>query len=36
MKLRVSNETVLGNVQLDGEVFSKGAAKVPLTSGSRF
>ncbi|HEU4416629.1 MAG TPA: carboxypeptidase-like regulatory domain-containing protein [Candidatus Angelobacter sp.] len=33
MKLRVSNETVLGTVQLDGEVFSKGAAKVPLTSG---
>lgn len=33
MKLHVSNETVLGTLQLDGEVFSKGAAKVPLTTG---
>lgn len=33
MKLHVSNETVLGALQLDGEVFSKGAAKVPLTTG---
>jgi Carboxypeptidase regulatory-like domain len=33
MKLRVANQTVLGTVQLDGEVFSKGATKVPLTSG---
>jgi carboxypeptidase family protein len=33
MKLHVANQTVLGTVQLDGEVFSKGAAKVPLTSG---
>ncbi|HEY2390307.1 MAG TPA: carboxypeptidase-like regulatory domain-containing protein [Candidatus Angelobacter sp.] len=33
MKLHVTNQTVLGTVQLDGEVFSKGAAKVPLTSG---
>jgi hypothetical protein len=33
MKLHVTNQTVLGTVQLDGEVFSKGVAKVPLTSG---
>jgi hypothetical protein len=33
MKLHVANQTVLGTVQLDGEVFSKGSAKVPLTSG---
>jgi len=33
MKLHVTNQTVLGTVQLDGEVFSKGAAKVPLTRG---
>jgi hypothetical protein len=33
MKLHIANQTVLGTVQLDGEVFSKGAAKVPLTSG---
>jgi Carboxypeptidase regulatory-like domain len=33
MKLHVANQTVLGTIQLDGEVFSKGAAKVPLTSG---
>ncbi|MGC2694832.1 MAG: carboxypeptidase-like regulatory domain-containing protein [Candidatus Angelobacter sp.] len=33
MKLHVTNETVLGTVQLDGEVFSKSAAKVPLTTG---
>ncbi len=33
MKLHVANETVLGTLQLDGEVFSKGAAKVPLTTG---
>lgn len=33
MKLHVTNETVLGTLQLDGEVFSKGAAKVPLTTG---
>lgn len=33
MKLRVAGQTVLGSVQLDGEVFSKGAAKVPLTTG---
>jgi hypothetical protein len=33
MKLHVTNETVLGALQLDGEVFSKGAAKVPLTTG---
>ncbi len=33
MKLHVTNDAVLGTVQMDGEVFSKGAAKVPLTSG---
>jgi carboxypeptidase family protein len=33
MKLHVANQTVLGTIQLDGEVFSKGAAKVPLTNG---
>jgi hypothetical protein len=33
LKLRVAGQTVLGTVQLDGEVFSKAAAKVPLTSG---
>src|SRR5215469_1586255 len=33
MKLRVAGQTVLGTVQLDGEVFSKAAAKVPLTTG---
>src|SRR6476660_2659625 len=33
MKLHVTNETVLGTLQLDGEVFSKGAANVPLTTG---
>jgi len=33
MKLHIANQTVLGIIQLDGEVFSKGAAKVPLTSG---
>src|SRR5262249_49412904 len=33
VKLHVSNGTVLGTVVEEGEVFSKGAAKVPLTSG---
>jgi hypothetical protein len=33
MKLHMANQTVLGTLQLDGEVFSKGAAKVPLTTG---
>ena len=33
MKLRVASDTVLGTVQMDGEVFSKSAAKVPLTNG---
>ena len=33
LKLRVAQESVLGIVQLDGEVFSKGETKVPLTSG---
>jgi len=33
LKLRVAESSVLGSIQLDGEVFGKGAAKVPLTSG---
>src|SRR5215813_5978605 len=33
LKLRVENESVSGTVQLDGEVFKKGMAKVPLTTG---
>ena len=33
LKLRVENESVSGAVQLEGEVFKKGMAKVPLTSG---
>ena len=33
LKLRVESESVLGSVQLEGEVFKKGVAKVPLTSG---
>src|SRR5262249_752956 len=33
VKLHVSGDTVLGTVVEQGEVFSKGAAKVPLTSG---
>lgn len=33
LKLRVAQESVLGTIQLDGEVFAKGATKVPLTSG---
>jgi carboxypeptidase family protein len=33
LKLRVANDAVTGNVQIDGEVFTDAAAKVPLTSG---
>jgi hypothetical protein len=33
LKLSVTSDNVLGTVQMDGEVFSKNAAKVPLTSG---
>jgi hypothetical protein len=33
VKLHVTGDTVLGTVIEQGEVFSKGAAKVPLTSG---
>ncbi|HTS38748.1 MAG TPA: carboxypeptidase-like regulatory domain-containing protein [Candidatus Solibacter sp.] len=33
VKLHVENDSVLGTVQLDGEVFHKGVSKVPLTSG---
>jgi hypothetical protein len=33
LKLRVENESVLGSIQLEGEVFKKGVAKVQLTMG---
>ncbi len=33
LKLRVEDESVSGNVVLDGEVFKKGMTKVPLTTG---
>lgn len=33
LKLRVSNETVMGTVQLQGETFHSGETKVALTSG---
>src|SRR5271155_3126939 len=33
LKLRVSNETVMGTIQLQGETFNKGETKVALTSG---
>lgn len=33
LKLRVSNETVVGSMQLDGEVFSRSSTKVPLATG---
>ena len=33
LKFRVGQESVLGTVQLDGEVFTKGETKVPLASG---
>jgi hypothetical protein len=33
LKLRVGSESVLGTVLLDGEVFSRNATKVPLTTG---
>lgn len=33
LKFHASQESVLGTVQLDGEVFNKGETKVPLTSG---
>src|SRR4051812_39538218 len=33
VKLRVENNSVLGSVELEGEVFHKGGSKVPLTSG---
>jgi len=33
LKLRVADTAVLGSIQLDGEVFGKGTAKVPLVSG---
>jgi hypothetical protein len=33
LKLRVGNTSVMGSVLLEGEVFSRNATKVPLTSG---
>ncbi len=33
LKLHVSNETVIGAIQLQGETFQKGETKVALTSG---
>jgi Carboxypeptidase regulatory-like domain len=33
LKFRVSNDDVLGSVQLEGETLSASAAKVPLTTG---
>lgn len=33
LKFRVRQESVLGTVQLDGEVFKKGETKVPLAAG---
>src|SRR5258708_329431 len=33
LKFKVGDGVVLGTVQLDGEVFGKSSAKVPLTTG---
>lgn len=33
LKLQVGSESVIGNIQMQGEVFTKGLTKVPLTSG---
>src|SRR5215471_16509892 len=33
LKLHVTADSVLGTILEEGEVFTKGAAKVPLTSG---
>jgi hypothetical protein len=33
LKFRVANESVLGTVQLQGEILHKGATKIPLTTG---
>jgi hypothetical protein len=33
VKLKVENDSVLGTLQFDGEIFHKGVSKVPLTSG---
>lgn len=33
VKLRVANNSVMGSVELEGEVFHKGVSKVPLTTG---
>ena len=33
LRLRVENESVLGSVRLEGDVFKKGVARIPLTAG---
>ena len=33
LKLRVTNESVQGSVQMQGEILHKGATKIPLTTG---
>ena len=33
LRFRVEDDSVSGGIQLDGEVFKKGMAKVPLTTG---
>ncbi len=33
LKFRVAQESVMGTIQLDGEVLNKGTTKVPLASG---
>jgi hypothetical protein len=33
LKLHITNDTVLGSMQLDGEVFSRNSTKVPLAAG---
>jgi len=33
LKLHVVNESVLGTIQLEGEIFHKGTVKIPLTNG---
>jgi hypothetical protein len=33
LKMQVGSESVVGNIQMQGEVFSKGLTKVPLTNG---
>lgn len=33
LKFQVENDSVLGDVRLEGEIFKKGVTKVPLTAG---